>query len=304
MMDLLDFITPEIIFCILLIIFVLTVFTYLIISGLLSRINVDTCETRFGPMVVAFKARTGPYKGAGDLFTDSYCLLPNREQVGIYYDDPETVPENELRYAVGPILSNGDQTPSKEEMDLVVSHGFKIFHVPKPNFVVTASFPFRTTLSIFIAIFRVYPKLRRYIAERNLCAYPAIEVYADSEIVFIMPLSRQEEFFVPEFQDDEVSVATTDVGSVVGERDFSLKDEDLFLKPRTPVRSNRPQPRTPVRITRPRASGDSIEGSADEDDESVAGSIEPVDDDEVAGSTTSSYDELTADTVDDVTRNS
>ena len=41
-----------------------------LVAGLLSRINVDTCETRFGPMVVAFKARTGPYKGAGRGYTN------------------------------------------------------------------------------------------------------------------------------------------------------------------------------------------------------------------------------------------
>jgi len=219
-----------------------TVTVYLIVSGLFARINVDTCETKFGPMVVAYKSKTGPYKGAGEVFTDSYCLLPHREQIGIYYDDPETVAESELRYAVGPILSNGDATPDKEEMELVKSHGFKIFNVPRPNYVVTTSFPFRTILSLFIAIYRVYPSLRKYISQRNLCAYPAIEVYTDNLIVFLMPLSRQEEFFVPEFAEDDVSIATTDIGSVAGERDANvLKDEDLFLKPRTPVRINRPR---------------------------------------------------------------
>ena len=165
----------ENVFVLLLVAFLVTVLVYLIVSGLFSPITVMTTETKYGPMVIAYKSRTGPYRKAGDLFTDSYCLLPNREQVGIYYDDPETVPESELRFAVGPILSNGAEAPIHEEAEKMRSHGFKIFHLPKANYVVTATFPFRTTLSVFIAIFRVYPKLRKYIAEKSLCAYPAID---------------------------------------------------------------------------------------------------------------------------------
>ena len=43
----------------------------------------------------------------GALFTDSYCLLPKRNQIGIYYDNPNSVAPSELRCAVGPILREG-----------------------------------------------------------------------------------------------------------------------------------------------------------------------------------------------------
>ena len=113
----------------------------------------------------------------------------------------KAVPETDLRFAVGQILSPNPETPAiAAEMELMTSHGFRIVHLPKPSYVVSALFPFRTTLSIYIAIFRVYPKLRQYISQRNLCAYPAIEIYRDDFIEFIMPLSRQDEFFVQEFQ--------------------------------------------------------------------------------------------------------
>jgi len=259
--------------------FVGTVFWYLVVSGLLARVNINTSETKYGPMVIAYKTRVGPYKNAGELFTDSYCLLPNREQIGLYYDDPEAVPASELRYAVGPILSNGEELPKKEEMELMRSHGFKIFHIPRANFVVSAVFPFRTTLSIFIAIFRVYPKLRKYIAQRNLCAYPAIEIYTDRDIWFIMPLSKQEEYFVQEFQEEDVSVATTDVGSVMG--DTAMKDEDLFLKPRTPVRLNNI-----------RSSRDLLDISADDPSEEEGNDNSAESGDETSAATTSSFDDL------------
>jgi len=214
----------------------LTIILFFAVAGLFTHIEIKTTETKLGPMVMAYKTCVGPYKNAGDLFTESWSLLPHRGQIGLYYDDPQNVPENEQRSAVGPILSKGDEKPVKEEMDIMVKHGYKIFYLPDPGFVVTTTFPFRTTFSFMIAIWRVYPKLKKYISEKSLCAYPAIEVYQSEDIIFMMPLSHQEEFFVTEFQEEQESVATTDMGSVLtNDKD----DDDLFLKPKTPVRVSR-----------------------------------------------------------------
>jgi len=201
-------------FVVLLIVFLVTLLSYLSVSGLFTTVEVKTKEPSYGPMVIAYKTDTGPYRNAGELYTESYCLLPNKEQIGIYYDDPEAVPENELRYAVGPILGNADEPPSAMEMEKMRANGFKIAHFPKPNYAVCATFPFRTTLSIYMAIYKVYPKMKAYIAGKSLCAYPALEIYSDHDIVFMMPLSQQDEFFVREFQEEELSIATTDMGSV------------------------------------------------------------------------------------------
>lgn len=73
----------------LLVLFLATVLSYLVYSGLLTRVEVETRETPYGPIVIAYKTRTGPYRTAGELYTESYCLLPHRQQVGIYYDDPQ-----------------------------------------------------------------------------------------------------------------------------------------------------------------------------------------------------------------------
>ena len=215
---------------------VLTVFFYLVYSGLLYTVTVSTSDTKYGPITFAYKTHTGPYKNVGEFFTESFCLVPEREQLGIYYDDPEGVSPDQLRAAVGPILAYGGEKADPGEMEKCVKEGFKITHLPKPSYVVTARFPFRTTLSIFIAIYKVYPKLRDYISQRNLCAYPALEVYTDSEIIFLMPLSRQEEFFVSEFQEEEMSVATTDMtGSVMAGPEMKTdRDKDGFLIPQSP----------------------------------------------------------------------
>jgi len=219
---------------------VLTLFTYLSYSGLFHSVTVATCETKYGPLTFAYKTHTGPYKNVGEIFTESFCVVPDREQLGIYYDDPEGVSPDQLRAAVGPILAIGEDRADPAEMEKCIKEGFKIAHLPKSSFVVTATFPFRSTLSIFLAIYKVYPKLRDYISDRNLCAYPALEVYTDKEIIFIMPLSRQEEFFVSEFQEEEISVATTDLTGSVMAGDAGVRDKDGFLIPQSPgdVRDN------------------------------------------------------------------
>ena len=70
-----------------------------------------------------------------------------------------------------------------------------------------------------------------------------MEIYTDNAIVFMMPLSRQDDFFVSQFQEEEISVATTDMtgitdltGSVMapeGDASF-VRDKDGFLMPQSP----------------------------------------------------------------------
>ncbi len=87
---------------------IIFVFVYYVIhSGIFASIEVDTREPKTGRMVVGYKTGRGAYKNAGELFTDAVSVLPKRNCIGIYYDDPEAVPENELRYAVGVILAKG-----------------------------------------------------------------------------------------------------------------------------------------------------------------------------------------------------
>ena len=241
-----------------------TIFIYLVFSGLLYSVTVSTSDTKYGPITFAYKTHTGPYKNVGEIFTESFCLVPDREQLGIYYDDPEGVSPDQLRAAVGPILAIGSDKADPAEMEKVIKEGFKIAHLPKAGFVVTASFPFRTTLSIFLAIYKVYPKLRDYISQRNLCAYPALEVYTDSEIIFLMPLSRQEEFFVSEFQEEEISIATTDMTGSVMAGD-GVRDRDGFLIPQSP-RSDEPSNVSDSTAEEDSEAGDILDNASEHND--------------------------------------
>jgi len=253
-------------FVCLLAMFITTLLGYVSYSGIWSSIFVSTAETEYGPITMAYKTSVGPYKNAGEFFTESFCLLPDREQLGIYYDDPEGVATDMLRCAVGPVLAKGEEKPVPEEMEKMLKNGFKIVHLPKPSYVVTASFPFTTTLSIFLAIYKVYPRLRDYIAQRNLCAYPAMEIYTDSSIVFMMPLSRQDEFFVSEFQEEEMSIATTDMESFTSiESPAVVRDDAGFVIPRSPVEDRREVEDKGLEVRESEVS--SLEESDDDDDE-------------------------------------
>lgn len=236
---------------------------YIIQGGLFSKIEVKTVEPKRGPMTIAYKSGKGPYKGAGDLFSDITSILLDCNCIGIYYDDPDSVASQDLRYAVGAILASGSEVPDPEKVETCVKHGYKIIHFPQPNHVVLAEFPFRNTLSIYMGIFRVYPKLKEYIAVRGLCAYPALEIYTSSTIEFIMPLSKQEDFFVPEFCDEQVSIATTEFSNhpdqAAADEELKNEDDKLFVRPK-------PLPKKPS----PKAETDS-----DDEDSSEFEKVEP-----------------------------
>lgn len=70
---------------------------------------------------------------------------------------------SELRYCVGVILSEGDSEPDEGQLKAYLDHGFKEVVLPPADHAVLTSFPFNNTVSIFIGVARVYPKLAEYI---------------------------------------------------------------------------------------------------------------------------------------------
>lgn len=167
--------------------------------------------------------------------------------------EDQTPEEEPLRYAVGSLLCfatdgcSGDRQGTSttdldpELLERAVTAGFRLTVLPGLSYAVTASFALRTRLSLHTAVFRLYPAVRRYIAAHGLCAYPAIEVLTDREFQvrrgpiprqsrfysphhlpdsphpasfqLVLPLSKQDEFFVPEFCEEQVSIATTEMST-------------------------------------------------------------------------------------------
>ncbi|NXG53870.1 TX264 protein, partial [Psilopogon haemacephalus] len=181
----------------------LTVFGFVVYSGLFTEVVVSAGSPPVGSITLAYKFRVGPYGESGQLFTDGCSISSKLCSIGVYYDNPHTVSPEKCRFAIGRILSEGDAKPSEEQIKRFQKYGFKIFSFPAPSHVVMATFPFTTPLSIHLAVNRVHPALDTYIKERKLCAHPRIEIYKEDRIYFVCPLARQGDFYVPEMKELE-----------------------------------------------------------------------------------------------------
>uniref|UniRef100_A0A8D0FZH1 Testis expressed 264, ER-phagy receptor n=1 Tax=Sphenodon punctatus TaxID=8508 RepID=A0A8D0FZH1_SPHPU len=187
----------------LIVLLLLTLFGIAIYSGLFTEVVVSAGLPPIRNITVAYKFMVGPYGDCGKLYMESCSISPKLCSIGVYYDNPHTVPPEKCRYIVGSILSEGEERPSEEQIRLFHKFGFKIFSFPAPSHVVMATFPYTTPLSIHLAVNRVYPCLDSYIKERKLCAHPRLEIYKGNQIYFVCPLARQGDFYVPEMKELE-----------------------------------------------------------------------------------------------------
>ena len=74
---------PLVLIGVALLLVILCAIFYVIQSGIFTKIEVKTIAPKRGSMIVAYKTGKGPYKGAGELFTEACCLVLDREHIGI-----------------------------------------------------------------------------------------------------------------------------------------------------------------------------------------------------------------------------
>lgn len=212
-----------------LILLVLTLLGFLSYCGLFAPIDIKAEKPPFKELQVAYKFCRGSYKNSGALFTEVHSIAPSLKCIGVYYDDPNEVEPLRLRYLVGVVLNDTDQPAAKEVKEQLEAEGFKTASFPAVDHAVTTVFPFRGSVSVMIAMARVYPKLREYIKEKLLCARPMMEIYEDNRVLFVCPLAKQDEFYVEEATEEPEEGATTDPGTTTAsdeERADDGEDED------------------------------------------------------------------------------
>ena len=110
---------------------------------------------------------------------------------GLYYDNPREVEREKLRSIVGCILGKEDE---KKIEDIKKKH--KIKEYPLSNSVVV-EFPFKGMLSIFIGIFKVYPKLAEYIKNHSYSQVPIMEIYdtPNQKITYVASVKLDSKIF-------------------------------------------------------------------------------------------------------------
>eukprot|EP00056_Hartaetosiga_gracilis_P016381 m.243068 g.243068 ORF g.243068 m.243068 type:complete len:194 (-) comp40299_c0_seq1:104-685(-) len=134
-------------------------------------------------------AYRGSFNGLGAQFSKLEKILEGenlkpKNMVGIYYDDPKTVKEEELRSFVGAAF--------EEELPIDVSErleaaGLK-FQVIEPFEAFNTYFPFRNMLSYFIAPMMVYPKCDALYKDYSPDMEGGLmEMYHSDSIQFIFP---------------------------------------------------------------------------------------------------------------------
>jgi hypothetical protein len=73
------------------------------------------------------------------------------------------IKKGKQRYALGFVISQHCLLIDDELHNSFIENGFKTIWFPKVLFPITTEFPCYTYLSMIIAVFRVYPKLKQYI---------------------------------------------------------------------------------------------------------------------------------------------
>lgn len=76
------------------------------------------------------------------------------------------VESHKLRYVVGAILSEDGSEIDELVQHKLVQCGYKVAKLPSVTYAVNTTFPYRSALSILIAVWRVYPRMHSYVKVR------------------------------------------------------------------------------------------------------------------------------------------
>jgi len=173
---------------------IVTIGTVLAYHGFFSTYEI--AEKEVGPYTLATKRFVGGYYKVGPTMTevDSWLrenAVTSSKGVGLFYDDPAKVPENELRSDVGNVLENVD-----EQKLAKIKEKFDVKEIVRQKAVVV-EFPIKSSLSYMLAPIKVYPMISKYWKEKG---YPdsvsdgfSIEIYdMDGKITtYIMPIPEK-----------------------------------------------------------------------------------------------------------------
>ncbi|MEN7982462.1 MAG: GyrI-like domain-containing protein [Nanoarchaeota archaeon] len=155
--------------------------------GIIQEVQIK--EQEVGPFKVVYKTHIGDYSEVGKIQNEIVSsLLDNRinttKWFGIYYDNPQEIEKSGLRSEVGVIIDEKDYSEI-----MMLKGKYNIKNIPKSKNVV-ATFPYRNKYSIMLGVFKVYPKLNKYIEEKNYLPSPIMEIYdsTNQKIIYLFEI--------------------------------------------------------------------------------------------------------------------
>jgi hypothetical protein len=154
--------------------FLLAVFIFLAWMGAFSEIEVR--ESTVGPMLLVYKTQQGNYRQTRGTVKQALRYLDglglkSTQGFGLFHDDPRVVPETELRSEAGAVLEVGEESNITQLPEAFAS---RIFPAQKS---LTAVFPLKNFLSIYIGLMKAYPKLSKELEARGSKPGSAMEIY-------------------------------------------------------------------------------------------------------------------------------
>ena len=168
---------------------------YLYYYGLFHPVTFRQQEK--GPFLLVYEKHIGDYKQTGEITDRIYSTLSGDNRLetrlgfGLYYDDPRSVDTPKLRSISGCIV---DETNRQDFYRLDTA--FRTVEFPQTRFIVT-EFPYKGQASIFMGVFRVYPRLQRYLQDHGHLHAPVMEIYdqENKKILYLVAQDMDMAFF-------------------------------------------------------------------------------------------------------------
>ncbi len=165
----------KVVLIILLIIAVLITAGYAWLGGF-SKVKAAE-EIQGGEMLV-YQEVKGEYRNTAKVMDDIYYDLLNNEKIetfkgfGIYYDNPKETETTDLRSDAGCILEHEDAEKAE-----ALKGRYNVKQYPEKKYI-TASFPYKSKMSVMMSIMKVYPALNKYCKEKGYDTNtPVMEIY-------------------------------------------------------------------------------------------------------------------------------
>lgn len=155
---------------------------YLATQGLFR--SVDVLQGEQGGFILLGKDHMGPYQEVGAVFAEFYELYPEGDFAGIYYDDPDEVPEDSLRAFVGIKVSASEglgQIAKHPDMRLVTVER-------RPSHYIDWEASMGSMVGMIIGTIKCYPALGEACEATGWSGDEvlAFEEYSDEGIRFVM----------------------------------------------------------------------------------------------------------------------
>ncbi|MDC0977623.1 GyrI-like domain-containing protein [bacterium] len=156
--------------------------------------SVKVVEQATGPYTYVYQEFTGDYKLTGPIFGNIYQELKKAGietslGFGVYYDDPQTKPAEELRSDCGIVIAPEDAAKAA-----MITKNFKIGKLEVATRAVVV-FPIKNKSSYMIGPMKAYPALIKYAKEMNyeemVVGYELYD-HANKKTVYMMDLVKKE----------------------------------------------------------------------------------------------------------------